>query len=425
MRARHAEASFRAVPYFVIVAAMNTNSDQVDLACEEAIRNPAEYFARVRERGGDVQWSDAQRGWIVLSHAGCESAFREAETLSADRTGPFARAAARHSAAFSVVVELLAGWMNFRDPPVHTRLREPVRASFTPRAVSSLEGDIGTIVDGAIGAFPDGVVDLHSAFCRPIPASVIAALLGVTGLEAEKFCAWSDDIGTMVFSAEPGAIVEGPAIAAATGFSEYFSGLLARERANPTGSILTALVQHASDDLSEMELVGACTLLLFGGHETTTTLLGNALAMMIERPGLQEWLRAHPESDGTAIDEFMRTVGPARAMPRKVAKEHVRGGVEMKPGQTVYAAIVSANHDPAVFRDPGSFDPARDPNPHLGFGWGLHYCLGANLARLEARIALRSLLDTYRVIEAAAPLAEVKASAMGFGRRPLPVRLVR
>lgn len=397
----------------------------VDLACEEAIREPAAYFARVREQGGDVQWSEAQRGWVVLSHAGCEDVFREGETLSADRTGSFARAAAHHSAAFSVVVELLAGWMNFRDPPAHTRLREPVKAAFTPRAVSSLEADIRSIVDGAIAAFPEGVVDLHSAFCRPIPATVIAALLGVTGLEAEKFCEWSDDIGTMVFSSEPGAIDEGPAVSAATQFSAYFSDLLARERAHPTGSILTALIQHASDELSEMELVGACTLLLFGGHETTTTLLGNALAILIERPDLQEWLRAHPESDGTAIDEFMRMVGPARAMPRKVAKAHVRGGVEMQPGQTVYAAIVSANHDPAVFADPGHFDPARDPNPHLGFGWGLHYCLGANLARLEARIALRTLLDTYPVIEAAAPLAQVKASSMGFGRRPLPVRLAR
>ena len=405
------------------MVARMTQPETVDLACEEAIRNPAAYFARIREQGGDVQWSDAQRGWIVLSHAGCEAAFRESETLSADRTGPFARAAAHHSAAFSVVVDFLAGWMNFRDPPAHTRLREPVRASFTPRAVSSLEGDIRTIVEGAVAAFPDDVVDLHSAFCRPVPAAVIAALLGVTGIEPEKFCAWSDNIGTMVFSPTPWAIDEGPAISAATEFSSYFSGLLAQERVKPTGSILTALIQHASEELSETELVGACALLLVGGHETTTTLLGNALAILIERPDLQEWLRSHPESDGTAIDEFVRTVGPARAMPRKVAKAHVRGGAEMKPGQSVYAAIVSANHDPAVFANPGTFNPTRDPNPHLGFGWGLHYCLGANLARLEAKVAIRALLDTYRVIETAGPLPQVKASSMGFGRRPLPVRL--
>jgi cytochrome P450 len=229
----------------------------------------------------------------------------------------------------------------------------------------------------------------------------------------------------MVFASEPRAIDEAPAVSAANEFMAYFSGLLERERANPSGSILTLLVQNASDELSAMELVGACTLLLFGGHETTTTLLGNALAMIIEQPQLQEWLRAHPEAGSTAVDEFMRTVGPARAMPRKVAVDHQRGGQQLRKGQTVYVGIAAANHDAAAFADAAKFDPERDPNPHLGFGWGLHYCLGANLARLEARIALGTLLERYSWIEATEPLARVKASVMGYGRRPLPVRLTR
>lgn len=397
-------------------------SKGLDLAAREAVRNPATYFPRAREQG-DVQWSDAQHAWVLLSHAECEAAFRASDTLSADRTGPFARAAARHSDAFGIVVELLSGWMNFRDPPIHTRLRQPVNAAFTPRAVAALGQDVEDIVDETIAAFTGNVVDLHAAFARPIPAKVIAALLGVTGIERELFQKWSDDLGAIVFSTEPGATDEGPVVAAANEFTQFFSRLIERERAAPSGTLLTAMVQHASADLSPMELVGACTLLLFGGHETTTTLLGNAIAMLLERPDLQEWLRAHPEAGETAVDEFMRTVGPARAMPRKVARTHLRGGAEMREGQTAYLAIVSANHDAGVFAEPARFDPERDPNPHLGFGWGLHVCLGANLARLEARIALRALLERFTNIEPAGPLPEVKASVMGFGRRPLVARL--
>jgi cytochrome P450 len=172
-----------------------------------------------------------------------------------------------------------------------------------------------------------------------------------------------------------------------------------------------------------MELVGACTLILFGGHETTTTLLSNTLCILLERPDLVEWLRAHPEQMPLAVEEFMRVAGPARSMPRKVVREHERGGQRMQPGQNVFLAIVSANHDPAVFADPETIRLTRDPNPQLGFGWGLHFCLGANLARLEARVALNSLLQRFPKLEPAAPIPAVKASAMGFGRRPVLTRL--
>ncbi len=124
-----------------------------------------------------------------------------------------------------------------------------------------------------------------------------------------------------------------------------------------------------------------------------------------------------------AVEEFMRVCGPARCMPRKVAMDHDRGGQALKTGQNAFLAIVSANHDPAVFAEPGRIDFERDPNPQLGFGWGLHFCLGANLARLEAKVALQSLLERYQSITAAAPVPKVKATPMGFGRRPIVVRL--
>lgn len=396
----------------------------VDLACDAAINDPAAYFAAAREHG-DVQWSDAHHAWVLLSHAEVEAGFRDAENLSADRTGSFARAATGRSEAFGRAVQLISGWMNFRDPPVHTRLRQPVKAAFTPRAVSALEAQVHAIVDQALDSLGEGPADLNGQFAHTIPATVIAAILGADPADRHRFQGWSDDIGRLVFAMNPGQSPEEPVTSAAAEFVAFFSRLIERERRTPSSSVLSAIVHSDIGELSELELVGACTLLLFGGHETTTTLLTNALALLLERPALMAWLREHPESTETAIEEFMRVGGPARSMPRKVAHRHQRGGHALEPGQNVFLAIVAANHDSHVFQDPGHIDLQRDPNPHLGFGWGLHVCLGANLARLEARVALQSLLQRFSRIEPAGPIPPVRASAMGFGRRPVPVRLGR
>ena len=394
----------------------------IDLGCDRAVLDPAGYFAEARA-GGAVQWSAHQRGWVVLSHAEVEAAFRDGTTLSSDRTGPLNRAAAQRSPAFQRVVELLSGWMNFRDPPVHTRLREPVHRAFTPRAVALLEPEVRSIVATVIDGFDSDVVDLGRAFARPIPALVIAAMLGVDPADRPRLQDWSDDLAKIVFAISPGAPDEAPIVEATEEFTAFFSGLIERERIHPTGTLLTAVVQESSGDLSAMELVGACTLLLFGGHETTTTALINAIGTLIARPDLMAWLRDHPEHDATAVDEFLRVGAPGRTMVRKVAGDHARGGKPLKQGQNVFLSIAAANHDDAVFAHPGRVDLTRQPNPHLGFGWGLHYCLGATLARMEMRVALRTLLDRYPRLAAEGTIIPLRGNALGFGRRPLLARL--
>ena len=396
----------------------------VDLGSTDSIRGPAAYFRAARELGGDVQWSKAQRAWVLLSHAEVEAAFRDQATLSADRTGVFGRAAAKHSPAFSVVAELLSGWMNFRDDPAHLRLREPVRAAFTPRAVGALEKDVREIVERTIAEFRGDTVELYEAFARPIPALVIAALLGADPEDRARFQDWSDDLGAIVFSLAPGAVEEAPLVRATQGFVAFFTRLIERERANPSDNLLSALVHSEVGELSTMELVGACTLLLFGGHETTTNLIDNALGLLLERPELAAELRADPALWDTAVDEFMRVVGPARTMARKVTIAHARGGQSLAKDDTVFLSIAAANHDERVFSRPASFDLARSPNPHLGFGWGPHFCLGANLARLEARIALRALLERFPKLRSAAPVPPLGGGTMGFSRRRLHVSVV-
>src|SRR5262245_12281795 len=395
----------------------------VDLGSPESVRDPDGYFRAARERGGAVQWSGAHRTWVVLGHAQVEAAFRDAETLSADRSETFRRAAARHSPAFGIVAELLAGWMNFRDDPAHARLREPVRAGFTPRAVAALEPGIRATVEHALDAFRGEIVDLTEAFARPIPALVIADLLGAGREDRERFQSWSDDIAQIVFSVEPGSIAEAPVVRATEHFVAFFSRLIERERREPSGSLLSAIVHGEAGGLAPIELVGACTLLLFGGHETTTMLLHNAIAILLARPELAEWLRARPDAWPAAVEEFLRVAGPVRATARKVARPQLRGGRELAPGERVLLSIAAANHDEAVFAESDRIDLARAPNPHLGFGWGPHFCLGANLARLEARIALRSLFERHPRLAAAAPVPEREGSILAFARRPLLVRL--
>ena len=396
----------------------------VDLGCHESLREPTRYFAEARARGGDVQWSERHNAWVLLSHAAALDGFKDAERLSADRAEVFARAALKHSEAFRIVPELLAGWMNFRDDPAHKRLRDPLRTAFTPSKVAAREGDVRAIVEQTIAAFGSAdTVELHEAFSRSIPAVVIATLLGAPPEDRARFQHWSDDLAGIVFSLEPGRAVEEPIVRAAREFVSYFSALIERERKQPSDNLLSALVHSEAGQLSPLELVGACTLLLFGGHETTTNLLDNSLALLLERPDLAAELRAHPERFDTAIDEFMRVVGPARTMARKVRVAHTRGGHPLEPRQRVFLAIASANHDQAVFPNPERIDLTRSPNPHLGFGWGQHYCLGSRLARMEARVALQTLLERFPKLAPAEPVAPRSGGVMGFAPRRLLVRL--
>jgi cytochrome P450 len=395
----------------------------VDLGARESVQDPAGYFRAARARGGDVQWSDAQRGWALLSHAEVEAGFRDAETLSADRTGVFARAAARHSPAFARVTELLSGWMNFRDDPAHQRLREPVSAAFTPRAVTALEPAIREVVERTLDGFAGDTVELHEAFSRPIPAVVIALLLGVEPGDRARFQHWSDELAAIVFSLDPKRVDEAPLVAATDRFVAYFSALIERERAAPSGNLLSAMVHSEAGSLATLELVGACTLLLFGGHETTTNLLDNALALLLERADLADRLRAEPSLWPSAVEELMRAIGPARTMARKVARAHERGGRKLWPGETLFLSIAAANHDERVFERPAEIDLARAPNPHLGFGWGPHYCLGANLARLEARVALSTLLERHPKLAPAEPISPRAGGVMGFAPRRIVARL--
>ena len=394
---------------------------ELDLTAFEVNQDPAS-FASAALDGGPVQWSEHHRAWLVLSHAAVSEGFRD-QRLSADRIEPLQRLAIERPDEFGLAVELLSGWMIFRDPPAHTHLRDPVRRAITPRVVDGIRPAVVEMVDDLITGLPTtGSFDFRTEFAEPLPAQVIAALLGVPASERHRFKAWSDGLAEIVFSVRPGAIDGATVSDAVEEFTRFFTELIEHRRRHPGDDLVSAMVAGGADTLTAMELVGACTLLLFAGHETTTNMLVTSIHLLDDEAEQRSLLLDGERVSSTAADELLRAGGPAKTMVRRVGPVgYTFNGADFEPGQKVFLVILSANHDPAVFADPQRLDLGRDPNPHLGFGWGLHHCLGAPLARLELTIALRALYRARPGLRPADPDRTWSGNELGRGIGRLPV----
>jgi cytochrome P450 len=375
---------------------------ELDLQAPEAIEHPHRYLARVRDQT-PVAWSTRHRAWMVLGHPELDAAFRT-PTLSTERMGAFRdRLSPTRAAALADAIELLDGWMLFHDPPEHTRLRAPLARRFTPRAVAPLEQAVTEACDALLDQMEqrDGVIDLVEAFTHPLPAAVIARLFGVPDSLRGWLTEWSARFGVVVFGATRRPDYEAVARAAGAEFHEHLGALLAERRADPRDDLVSVLATSA--DLDDHEVLGACSLLLFAGHDTTASLLSTAVLGLFDHPDQRERLVSEPALVDTAVEEFLRYDGSAKAMMRVVAEPTELGGCTMLPGEAVFLTILAANRDPRVFAEADRLVLDRTPNPHLSFGHGVHFCLGASLARLEARIALPRLMARFPGLRPAGP----------------------
>ncbi|MGF1596786.1 MAG: cytochrome P450 [Acidimicrobiales bacterium] len=401
---------------------MTGADDDIDLAGREANDDPSGFARRVLA-DGPIRWSDTHRGWLLLGYRAVSDGFRDTR-LSADRITSLERLARERPEHFALTVELLSGWMIFRDPPAHTRLRDPVRRAITPRTVDRLGERIdATITELLDELSPGDELDFKERIAGPLPALIIADMLGVPGAERHRFKSWSDDLAKIVFSVEPGSVPVDDLRGATEEFTTFFGDLLQHRRRHPGDDLISDMVKGGADELTSMELIGACTLLLFAGHETTTNLLTSSLRLFNDHPDQRRRLIEDPSVATTAADELLRVVGPAKAMVRRVGVDHERNGHRFERGQRVYLVILTANRDPDVFDDPEVVDLGRDPNPQLGFGWGLHHCLGAPLARLEASITLTRLYERFGDLELLDPERQWSGNALGRGFGRLPIRV--
>jgi cytochrome P450 len=320
-----------------------------------------------------------------------------------------------------VFAQELAQHMLSSDPPDHTRLRRLVNRAFTMRAIAGMRPRIEQIAAGLADDMAAGPaeVDLLDTFAFPLPMSVICELLGVPGADRTPFRSWSN---TLLSDGPPAERT-----AAALAMAEYLAGLVADKRAHPGEDMLSAIVAAAedADRLSADEVVAMAFLLLVAGHETTVNLIGNGVLALLRHPDRLAELRADPDLTPRAVEEFLRFDGPVDLATFRHTIEPVEiGGTAIPAGEVVLVALASANRDADHFPDADELDLRRDPG-HLAFGFGIHHCLGAPLARLEGEVAFRTLLARFPDLALAADPAELgwRSSTLIRGLTRLPVRL--
>lgn len=280
------------------------------------------------------------------------------------------------------------------EPPTHTRLRRLVSKAFTARMVEGLRPTIRRLATELASALAEkGGGDLLAELAEPLPVNVIAEMLGVPETDRHLLRPWSAGICGM-YELNPSEETQRTAVRAAVEFSDYLRGLARARRAEPRDDLISALAEVADegDRLTEDELIGTCVLLLNAGHEATVNATGNGWWSLFRNPGELERLRSDHSLVPTAVEELMRYDTPAPMFERWVLEDISVAGVDIPRGAEIALQFASANRDPAVFSDPDRLDVGRDPNPHITFGLGIHYCLGAPLARIELAESYGALL---------------------------------
>jgi len=355
--------------------------------------NPYDGFKMLRDHA-PVTRIEADGPWQVARHADVHAVMRDHATFSSDVSAlpPEERGAPS---------------MLFSDPPVHHRLRKLVSVAFKPSQIEKQEAQIRARCKALFDAMPtDAEVDLVQALAAPLPVMVIAEMLGVEDGDMATFKAWSDEIfsniGEILFGT-PSPESE----AAAAEMNAYFLQRINHIRRHPKNHLLGQLVAVETEDgrLDDEELLSFCRLLLIAGNETTTGLITASARIFHEEPQTLAQLRQSPELSGAFVEEALRYYSPFSATVRRTTKEVELAGQTIGAGELVVPLIASANRDERVFDAPDTFMIERSPNPHLGLGFGIHFCLGAHLARLEGKIVVEQMAERYSQVALVKPEA--------------------
>ena len=376
-----------------------------DLLDPGLIADPFPYYRELRQTR-PVHWNERWRGWIVARYDDVYAGLHDTRLL-ADTVTPYfqTRLSEADRQRFALTYEVLNSWPVFVDPPKHTRLRKIFSRSFTPKTVQTMRG----IVQDFVTEFLDGwggkpQVDVINDFGFLLPANVIATIIGAPREDLDRFHAWSWELNELLHGGVGTPQRMERAQQSIVEFKAYLQRLYEQRLKNPRDDMMSWLmeVQRADSSLTPDDVVYSCMLILNAGHETTQIMIGNTVAALLQS-GQWERLKVEPHLVKTAIEECLRFNGPMKGTMRAAAQDMVIGGVDVKQGDRVMLLMASANRDPAQFADPDRLDIARNPNPHLAFGHGIHFCLGAPLARLEVEIGLAEMIKRYPRMELASP----------------------
>ena len=375
------------------------NIDDV-LLSPEYVDNPYPTYDLLRSEY-PVYWCEKWNGWLITRYDDVQSVLKDTVTFS--NRGRYTRFLAPLSPDQRSQLTYLQhhyehGGLVQSDPPAHSRLRKLINSAFTPRIISPMDGLVREIVADLIAAFSGRRdAELIYEFAFPLPAIVIAGMLGVPRDERDQFKVWSSVIQRFLGS---GTVNYDYALAAQEAWrcmNEYFARLFAERAERPENDLVSGLA-HArveGEQLSRDEVIRTCGAILIAGHETTTNLISNGLWRLLEHPEQLSRLRSHAELYESAVEEFLRFETPFQSAPRTVTTDVELRGQLLRRGELAYVMLGAANRDPLRFINPNALDIRRDDNKHLAFGYGIHFCLGAALARLEAPIAMKAMLERF------------------------------
>ncbi len=364
-----------------------------------AQQNPYPIYQKIRE---DIPVIQRDHTWMLSRH-------RDVAALLPDRRMSAIRGQLNYleegeRSEFQALIDANRYMILFLDPPDHSRLRSLVAQAFSARRIEGLRERIGELVDMLLADVEPGQPwDLIDTLANPLPGLVIAELIGVPTTDQDDFTRWANDYGAWLGAWRADEELRQRANKSAGELSDYIRAMIAERRKSPSDDLLTGLVQaeEEGEKLTEPELVSTIFLILFAGNETTTNLIGNGMLALLRHRDALEQLRADPSLMRTAIEELLRYDGPVQLTTRFVNEPIELEGHLIEPGMQIEFLLGAANRDPEQFDEPDQLNLARRPNRHIGFGHGIHFCLGAPLARAEGQIAIAELLRRYPNLEVA------------------------
>ncbi len=388
---------------------------------DEILQDPYPTYARMHEEGPlhYVEAGNKWAVWAIFSHAECSSIAKDPR-LSAKRAQqmllplPISR-----QAEFSELARMFGLWLIFMDPPEHTRLRKLLNKGFSAAAVEGLRPQVEAIVDQMLKPLQQGSeIDLMCELANPMPVRIILEMLGIPQELGDTFVDWSRAIAA--FRGKPNRTVEEARAAqdALIALTEFFRKTVAERRRNKGSDLISLLIdiEEEGEVLTEEELYAQCIALLFAGHETTRNLIGNGMYTLLQHPEEAAELREKPEIIRSAVEELLRYESPVQFTARVLKEDIEVCGQPIRKGWTVLCMLGAANRDPKQFDEPNRLDLKRLNNQHLAFSAGLHFCIGAQLARLEGQIAIRNLVQRFPNMKLAGPRPEWAST---FGLRGL------
>jgi pimeloyl-[acyl-carrier protein] synthase len=388
------------------------------------LADPYPLYARLREED-PVHWDPFLHCWVVTRY---EDVHRVLHGFSADRTPTPEQLRALGIGEVEPIAEVMVKQMLFLDPPRHTQLRKLCSTAFTPRRVERLEAQVRTIADRLIDrVLASGRMDVIADFAAPYPAIVFAALLGVPEDDHARLKAWSADFAEMLGNFQHNIDRVARVLRSTADMTEYFRRAIHEEERPLADGLIKSLVEAEVDGqrLSEDEVIANAIVTMVGGQETTTNLIGSGLLTLLRRPHKLAELRDRPDIIESAVEELLRYESPSQHTGRICPEDTMLGGRLIRKGAAVMAVMAAGNRDPARFADPDELDFERKDNRHLAFGWAAHFCFGAPLARMEARIAFRALLDRLRSLSLDSERLEWRENLGLRGLKALPVRFER